>query len=223
MTLPQKALKLRLQVAQLLHQLIEDDSFKVGSRLPSERKLVEQFKVSRSSIREAIRALEAVGILESRRGAGNIVLSKQANVITHSHVITEETEAKEIMEILEMRRGLELEAVRLATERITMEQEKTLQCYIGEMRIANCEAVAQAIETGFHQQIVEYSGNRLLQRYFTSIMQMTQGLDVFGVCSHSQLMLEVHAELCESIVERLPDAAEAALKHYFAILIDAQR
>ncbi|MDD2479159.1 MAG: FCD domain-containing protein, partial [Victivallaceae bacterium] len=163
------------------------------------------------------------GILESRRGAGNIVLSKQANVITHSHVITEETEAKEIMEILEMRRGLELEAVRLATERITMEQEKTLQCYIGEMRIANCEAVAQAIETGFHQQIVEYSGNRLLQRYFTSIMQMTQGLDVFGVCSHSQLMLEVHAELCESIVERLPDAAEAALKHYFAILIDAQR
>ena len=223
MTLPQKALKLRLQVAQLLHQLIEDDSFKVGSRLPSERKLVEQFKVSRSSIREAIRALEAVGILESRRGAGNIVLSKQANVITHSHVITEETETKEILEILEMRRGLELEAVRLATERITMEQEKTLQCYIGEMRIANCEAVAQAIEAGFHQQIVEYSGNRLLQRYFASIMQMTQGLDVFGVCSHSQLMLEVHAELCESIVERLPDAAEATLKHYFAILIDAQR
>lgn len=219
MTVPQKSPNLRLHVTKSLHQLIKNGSFKPGSRLPPERKLAEQFKVSRSSIREAIRALETIGILESQPGAGNIVLEQSPNILFHPYVVTEEMKTKEI---LEARRGLELEAVRLVAERVTKEQEKTLQCYIGEMRIANSEAVATAIESGFHRQIVAYSGNQLLQRYFASTMLMLKVGSTFSVCSCSKLLLEIHDELCEAMIKHRSADAETALKYYFEILIDAQ-
>ncbi|NLK82814.1 MAG: FadR family transcriptional regulator [Lentisphaerae bacterium] len=220
---------IRLNVAQLLNKMITEGNFKPGQRLPPERKLSQLLKVGRSSIREAIRTLEIIGLLESRRGSGNIVMCRPADIMTTPYGLSEQPADNEIMEILETRRALEFESVRLAAEKINIKQGKILQCFIGEMQIANCEAVAMAIEDGFHRQIVEFSGNRLLLSHYNKIVLMTntikkaEGNNIFSTYRYHKQMLKIHSELCDAIVAHQPLPAQVALESYFQILMQSRR
>ena len=66
-----KRVRIHEEVVNQIHDLIKDGRFKAGDQLPSERELAEIFKVSRTSVREALRALETQGLVISRTGAGN--------------------------------------------------------------------------------------------------------------------------------------------------------
>ena len=70
---PNKTTKVYEQVIEQIKSKIKSGEIKKGDRLPSEREMAESIGVSRASVREAIRALEVVGLVESRQGAGNYI------------------------------------------------------------------------------------------------------------------------------------------------------
>src|SRR3989440_6412689 len=107
------------QVAEQIRRMISEGALKPGDLLPPERELVAKLGVGRSSIRDAVRTLEVMGILEPRQGHGTVVrdLSADALVVPLSLVLTRKREL--VTELLDVRRmiepGLAARAARNAT------------------------------------------------------------------------------------------------------------
>jgi GntR family transcriptional repressor for pyruvate dehydrogenase complex len=107
------------EVVNQIHDLIQDGRLKPGAQLPSERELAETFKVSRASVREALRALEAEGLVTSRTGMGTFVaeLPLEPLVAALAAVLSKKKGA--LADIFEMRRLIEPQIASLAAERAT--------------------------------------------------------------------------------------------------------
>jgi GntR family transcriptional repressor for pyruvate dehydrogenase complex len=78
---PIKVTKIYEQIIQQIKDMIADGTLKSGDKLPTERELVEKFNVSRASIREALRSLENIGIVESKQGEGNFIGRNIENIL----------------------------------------------------------------------------------------------------------------------------------------------
>ena len=115
--------KLSNLVAEQIQQLILAKTIKPGDRLPSERELGDQFQVSRTVIREAIRTLEARGLLDSQSGSGNYVRALQGGDVSNSleMYLSSQDQTFSFADIMEVRRVLEVQTVKLAAERATPE------------------------------------------------------------------------------------------------------
>jgi GntR family transcriptional regulator, transcriptional repressor for pyruvate dehydrogenase complex len=113
--------RLSLQVAEQIRCLILQKELHVGDRLPAERDLGEKLHVSRTVIREAIRIMEAKGLLESHGGNGTFVRAIQASDVSDSLEMYLSTQKERILhsDLMEIRYVLEVQIAKLAAERIT--------------------------------------------------------------------------------------------------------
>jgi DNA-binding FadR family transcriptional regulator len=103
------------QAIAKIKDLISSGKFTAGSRLPTERELTQRFGVSRSSLREATRALALVGVLESRVGDGTYVTTLEPELLlTGVGFVSDLVSVGSLLEIHQIRRLLEPEATRLA-------------------------------------------------------------------------------------------------------------
>jgi GntR family transcriptional repressor for pyruvate dehydrogenase complex len=117
-----KKTKLYEKVAQQIQGLIRDGLLKPGDKLPPERELAETFQVSRSSLRDAIRTLEVMGLVEPRQGEGTIVceLSAEALVSPLSTMLLSKREL--VSELLDLRKIIEPPLAARAAARITADE-----------------------------------------------------------------------------------------------------
>src|SRR5437660_11467067 len=90
-----KKTRIHEEVVTQIHELIREGRLKAGDQLPSERELAETFQVSRASVREALRALETHGLINSRTGMGNLIadLPVESLVAPLARLMTEEKNA----------------------------------------------------------------------------------------------------------------------------------
>src|SRR5512146_1099578 len=114
------------EIVQQLRGLILRGEYAVGDKLPPERKLAEELGVNRASLREAIKALEHMGLVKTRQGDGTRVLDfmQTAGVELISHLIPQSGQEGApnlpvILDVLEFRRWFGRESARLAAERAT--------------------------------------------------------------------------------------------------------
>src|SRR6266498_3704306 len=116
------------RVVEKVLELISSGAWKPGFRLPPERELSEAFGVSRTVVREAVKALEARGVLESATGSGVSVRHADFNMVSRSLQTYMQLSNQVDFEIRlnEVRQGLEVEIVALAAERATPEQRAQL-------------------------------------------------------------------------------------------------
>ncbi len=150
-------------IAQL-KGLIAEGKLRSGDRLPSERELSEQFKVSRASVREAVRALESMGLLEAHQGQGTYVTtSVEALVQPLAHAIAREETA--ILEVFEVRRLLEPQLAALAAARATASDLEELAETLEQQarQVAQGETGAE-MDTAFHSVLARAAKNTLLLR-----------------------------------------------------------
>lgn len=148
--------RLYVKVADQLTRLIVEGVFAVGGRLPSERDLADQLKVSRPTIREAMIALELSGIIEIRTGSGIYVRKKPARLELQDQGVGP-------FEILESRLLIETQVCGLAASRITSTQLAELETVlvIMEQAQANCSS-SEASDWEFHRLIAEATQNTAL-------------------------------------------------------------
>src|SRR6266550_2611205 len=114
-----KKTRIHEDVFHQIHQLIKEGRLRARDQLPSERELAETFKVSRTSVREALRALETQGLIVSRTGAGNFVadLPVEALVGPLARMLIDEKTA--LADVFELRKLIEPHIAALAAERAT--------------------------------------------------------------------------------------------------------
>jgi DNA-binding FadR family transcriptional regulator len=196
------------QVAAQMEELVGSGNWAVGDKLPPELQLMEEFDVSRNTLREAIRALVHAGLLETKQGSGTIVRSKSAlGVALHRRF-----EKSSSIETLEVRLALEREGAQLAAKRRSDEDLEKLEKYIEKCRAAaekkDLEAFIAADIT-FHQMIIKAAKNQVLLDLYE---HMTDSIytSIHDSMLHSQFNYdnEIHHELLEAI--RNKDIAQAS-------------
>jgi GntR family transcriptional repressor for pyruvate dehydrogenase complex len=142
---------------------IESNGLMTGAKLPPERVFMELLGVGRSSLREALRVLSTVGIIDVRHGDGMYVAATPAAPQVTPKAIFDATEQHALRNLVETRLGIELAAVTAATMRATDEDFLTLQRMLDdqESRLAeDCDFTWEPL--GFELAVVEVSGNTWL-------------------------------------------------------------
>lgn len=198
-------------VEQVIHQLcqsIANGEYPIGSRLPPEPELMQAFRVGRSTVREAIRALAHAGLLQVRQGRGTYVRA-------HPHereTLTDILRRAHIVEVYEVRRALEPESARLAAQRRTpahLERLHTLLHQRERCRIQNDQQGFLEADISFHITIAEAAGNSVfvdLLRSFLSVHREALS-DVLAFSGTTQQQAQLHAQLAEAIAQQKADTA----------------
>jgi len=162
----------RLQRAPLLHHTVQDalkdyvvrNGFKPGDALPSESELGRQLGVSRTSVREAVKALETIGILESRRGSGVYVGNFSFDPLVESLPYGLMLDTHSIAELLDVRCTLEVALVERAIARRSADQLDELATNLERFRLAaEAGGPLDGPDREFHQLLVGNLGNRVLE------------------------------------------------------------
>jgi GntR family transcriptional repressor for pyruvate dehydrogenase complex len=197
-------------------ELINDDGLKVGHRLPSETRLAEIFKVSRSIVREALVRLASDGITEARRGAGSFVKRRPSDRLA-AHVPLSDLSAA--MGSYEVRFVLEARAAGLAAERRSAEQLGDIERAMGRLRLAlRSNGAAHAEDMELHRAIFLATANPAFISVFDHMHAdinriMSAGIDISRSRPPEAIgaMLSEHELIVEAIRTREPDAAALAM------------
>ena len=206
------------QVAQQLIARISKGEFQPGDRLPAERVLSQEYGVSRSVIREAVRSMEQIGCVESRVGGGSYVRTPDASNITDPFTIILEQDQGFAKELLETRLILEPCIARLAAARRTQEQLKALEHSLQQMKTTNkCEQW----DAQFHEILAQASGNRAMAMLIATCSQVVDRFvritqTVAGV---REMAVEEHEKILDAIRRGDGELAEVQMRLH---LINAQ-
>src|SRR5699024_7986088 len=154
-----------------LRRQITTGEWKVGSRIPIEPELTELLGVGRSTVREAVRSLASMGMLETLPGRGTFVRSSAPT----SSILAEFLSAYTLEELLSYRRALEIEAAQQAALHRSEEDIAALEAAIGtQLESAHCPAhsstpSSEELAARFHQLLFDAAKNRLLASLYAGI------------------------------------------------------
>ncbi len=152
------AKSLGLALVDSLISQIRSESYPPGEKLPSETELIARYGVSRTVVREALSKLQAMGLVETRHGVGTFVRGMQDApfVVTSEQLVT----LNEVLAVLELRMGIEVEAAGLAALRRSARDLKQMQSAIAEFEDAIVQG-RDAIEADykFHRAIASATRN----------------------------------------------------------------
>jgi GntR family transcriptional regulator, transcriptional repressor for pyruvate dehydrogenase complex len=158
----QKGHKVSHYVVEQIRDAILKGEFKPGDRLASERELIGQFEVSKASMREALRVLEGMGLIETKKGTGGGIFAAEVNMNTTVHSLTNFLHFKNVSvgDITALRYFLEPRLAQIAVSKITENDIRILEA------LTNSEVGAQLRKDqggiGFHYHIARFSENPLL-------------------------------------------------------------
>jgi GntR family transcriptional regulator, hexuronate regulon transcriptional repressor len=208
-------------IADEVTALIQEGVFPPGSRLPGERELAERFNVSRVTIREAEIALQALGLVKIRTGAGVYVTNgpKQPD---------DELPHVSALELTEARALFESEAAALAAPTIT---EEALQRLDELLEIMSEEDGDDGRTTDadreFHMLIASASGNQAITHVIRTLWKLRTELPEVrmthaAVCHHNgHTRHDEHAAIVDALRRRAPDDARIAMRGHFHRLLQA--
>lgn len=148
-------------------------NLKPGSKLPPERELASQFGVSRASVREALQQLQLNGVIVIKQGGGSYINTDEVQKVSMQlSASIVEAENHLVVDMLELRRALEIESVSLASMRATEKDLSQIKQALDEMResLYDAEKGIQA-DLHFHQHIVEAAHNPLLINLIRSLAE----------------------------------------------------
>ncbi|QDZ16325.1 FadR/GntR family transcriptional regulator [Humibacter ginsenosidimutans] len=157
-----------------IKEMITSGRLSPGDRLPPEKELSETLGLSRSSLREAVKALEVIRVLDVRRGDGTYVTSLEPRLLLEAlSFVVDLHDDRSVLEIFGVRRILEPSATRLAAGRISDEQLDALSALVDQAdAAADIEALVQH-DLEFHRAIVASCGNDYLAQLIDSISSNT--------------------------------------------------
>ncbi len=160
------------KIVELLMKLIREKQFMPGDKLPGERELANLLGVGRSSLREALRTLDHMNVLEIRPGLGTYVASLEIEYLIEPIEFAFVQDDTAIHHIFEARKTIELKTIVLATEFITPEEIVTLESLFTETA-DDSQSIAhrEAADREFHKLIASASRNPLLYRFVCVVLE----------------------------------------------------
>lgn len=215
---PIKTKKIYEEIIDQVKGLIADGTLSPGDRLVPERELAEKLKVGRSAVREAIRALGAMGIIEIRPGEGTFITEDNTYPFMDMLAYLLVAERDSVRELLELRKILEVESAGLAALRHTAEGIENMEEHLEQMKldIINGELGDQA-DMLFHYSIAEATHNSLLVKLMNTIADtMRSGLrtareQLYRTPGNPERLLEEHYVIFDQIKKSNVEGARRAM------------
>lgn len=212
------------EIARRIRGMIESGKYTVGDKLPTEMDLREQFGVGRSSVREALRILQAYGLVELRPGTGAFVaaVTERSEAAIRTWFIEKETELDEMMEV---RMAVEPLAVRLAIE-------KASEAEIAEIAGLHdkfAEAVEAAdpldlatLDEAFHTAIIGASHNGLLTKINQLLVEAFREYrtKAFAIPENVANALGPHTSIVEALRKRDAPKGEAGMQEHLRVSLE---
>jgi GntR family transcriptional regulator, transcriptional repressor for pyruvate dehydrogenase complex len=211
----QKSPSLPEVVLEQIQRLIAEGKLRPGDHLPSEMDLAERFGVGRSSIREAMRVLQLVGVVEVIQGKGTFIrepgilpLMVDWSRITQMGIIAEVMEARQFMEVL---------LAQLAAERVTDEDVEVLRAALARSR-DSLGNIDNSVEAGvnFHLALADAAHNQVLALMYRTIRDL-----YVETARRTRLTPELasdrfhdHERLLQAVIAHDPEAAAQAMQEH---------
>jgi len=199
-------------------------SLRPGDRLIPERELAAQLGVSRPILREALRALTMLGIVEIKDRVGTVVCRPDVSVLNDFFTLAIAQTTDLVDDIMQARIAIECQAIRLATERATVGDLERLQAALARIAptIDDQEVGARA-DYEFHRALVGAARSDTLSVLYdamaevlmTSHLARRRTLEAFGEIR--TYLIEDHRRIFRAIVDRDPERGDASLREHFAI------
>ncbi len=213
------------KVTAALRQQIESGALKPGDKLPTEQALIKEFGVSRTVIREAIAGLRADGLVEPRQGVGVFVLEPPAANRELPLLTLPTRKISDIIESLELRTAVEVEAAGLAAVRCSPAQEAEIHSRLKdfEARVKAGEST-EAEDFAFHVAVAEAANNQQFKEFLAFLgrrtiprSQLRRAVgDSLGPPASDAELYQEHCAIFEAILARDPEAAREAMRRHLS-------
>jgi GntR family transcriptional repressor for pyruvate dehydrogenase complex len=202
------------EIVDQIRELIVAGRIKPGDRLPPERELAELFKASRNSVRDAIRVLEQMGLIESRQGDGTYVRSVSAEELAEPLALMLLQSRTQMRELWEVRRVLEPALAGFAAARITDEELDELDTVLeAQRRKVEAGFIPLEEDTAFHYGIAEAARNTVMLRALDTLVDLLRQSRERSLQQHDRpaYSLAGHRRILAALRSRDPDAARAEM------------
>lgn len=215
---PIQSLKVFEQVAVQIEERILNGELRSGDRLPTERELAEQFQVSRTAVREALKTLAQKGLVDMRPGRGTMVIDGANAALQDSIGLAMRLKLGEVggsNNLVEVREILEVEIAGLAASRATEREVAAMREAVQKMdaSLHDADAFIEA-DNRFHEALAEATQNALILILVKSIVNLLseQRKQIFDHDGGPQRGQVHHKRILESVIAHDPETARAAMR-----------
>ena len=210
-------------VVERIAQVIRERKLSAGERLPGEHELVEQLRVSRPVLREALARLQSMGLIDIQRGRGTFVgsatsLANCVRLLRSAVTIS----PQELRSYAELRSAIEVQAARQAAERATDDDIAELAAYVRRLdddELPYPEALE--LDFQFHRKLLEVAGNPLMQNLMEVIYEfvLTQMVRTTPSQRDNRLGRRLHKAIMTAVRNRDPEAAAKAMQQHMQAVL----
>lgn len=194
-----------------LAQLINQGSLQPGDRLPSERLLADRMRVSRPTLREALRVMQLQGFITSRRGAGNFIADGRSEELAFA------LQHFALHDIFELRMLVEPSIAAVAAERATLQDISQLESILKrqEQQLERKKGVAET-DTAFHSALAESTHNRALRQVGATLMKVIAPSrnESLQTLERARLSLASHRRILDAVKAGMPGEARNAMEEH---------
>ncbi|MEV4377846.1 FadR/GntR family transcriptional regulator [Streptosporangium sp. NPDC049644] len=206
------------QVVQQFQQMMRDGLLSQGDRLPSERELAEQFNVSRNSVREAMRELDLLGLVESRHGEGTFVRLPTPSQLMAPFRAVIELSTPAVDSVMEFRMVLEPSVAALAAANLTRAGKTQLREALEAFeRVVIDGGPVEKVDADFHLAVARATENPAIVAVHSGVYELLHGMrSRLGRSSyhpHDRLVAG-HRALFDAIVSRDPERATQVMREH---------
>jgi GntR family transcriptional repressor for pyruvate dehydrogenase complex len=214
---PVRTTRLFAQVAQQIEQQILQGELLAGDQLPSERDLSEQFQVSRTVIREAIKALAQKGLIEIQSGRGTFVINEISLAVRNSlHLMIKLGGQGRILDLMQVREIFEPEIAALAASRMDQQLLKRMQNCIDIMDETLDPDTWTDADLDFHMALADATGNLLIPQIINAIVDLLreQRLRIGLSQGGPERGQNHHKRILKAVAKNDPEAARQAMRDH---------
>lgn len=201
------------EAIEKIKEMIVSGALRPGDRLPREADLAERLGLSRNSLREAVKALSLIHVLDVRQGDGTYVTSLEPSVLLDAMGFVIDFHRDDtVLEFLEVRRILEPAATAMAAARMTPAEVGELRALVDKLGDAPSVEELVASDLEFHRRIALGSGNQVLCSLIEGLSGPTQRARIWrGLTQESAVArtLAEHGAICDAIASGQPEIARA--------------
>jgi GntR family transcriptional repressor for pyruvate dehydrogenase complex len=211
------------EIARKLLEYLLAGQFSPGHRLPSERNLAQELRVGRSVVREALKSLTLLGIVEVRQGDGTFLRSTESDLLPQTIEWGLLLGTRRTKDLIEARRSIESIVAGLAAERRDDAALVDLKRHLDAMYAAGGDRASfVAADVAFHLRIAEAADNETFLQIMTSIRTLLQVWINRNVhdAKDSKVLADEHAPIYRAIVARDASAARQAMQDHMKLAFD---
>jgi GntR family transcriptional repressor for pyruvate dehydrogenase complex len=207
-------LKLSEQIAQQILGQIADGTLQPGDRLPTESQLVEHLGIGRSTLREALRSLSGMGVLEIRHGHGVYVAAEASSAGLRRLDWALLLGSREMLNLVEARKALEIQIAALAAERAAPADLGRMAICLDRLRSARTRQDEYEADVDFHLAVAHATHNEVFVRLVRTMRELIQRM-LWQSSAQLPSRLAEHELIFDAIQRKDSEAAAQAVRVHF--------